>query len=177
MREGLWRVPLAALLAVGMIVGTLGAQDWMATPGAPAPLIGTGPAAAVPPMIDGAPVPGGPPVIVGDPPPGPVAPVPAPPQARTFDGKWFPYGPVEIQASLPPRPPQPVRQWLRKCNIGCYSDIHSAGCGSFLADATFIFGSCHRFYNEPCQGPPLHFPPPAAYNSQGYGGQGCGCGP
>jgi hypothetical protein len=34
MRYWIWRVPLAALLAVVLVVGTLSAQDWVSAPGA-----------------------------------------------------------------------------------------------------------------------------------------------
>jgi hypothetical protein len=148
MRFWLWTAPLAMIL----VGGALRAQDGMTAPVVPA-----GPALPVEAV----------------PPPGPMVPVPDGPPAITADGKYFPYGPVEIQASLPPRPRQPIRQALRYLNIGCYTTIHSPGCGSLEAETTFIFGSCHAFHYQPCEGRPLHVP----WGPGGNDGKGCGCGP
>jgi hypothetical protein len=136
MRFWLWRAPLAALLAVGLVVGTLSAQDWVGTPSAPG-------------------------VVVA----------PAPEPGATPDGKWFPYGPVEIDASTPPRPRRPVGDFLRKCDVCCYANLHSFGCSNLKTELTYIFGSCRDFYAEPCVPPPPHYP-----GQPGYGHAGCDCG-
>jgi hypothetical protein len=131
MRFWLWRAPLAAVLAVVLVVGTLSAQDW-----------------------------GGP--------------------AATPDGKYFPYGPVEVMAATQPPQQGPVTTFLHKLNIGCYSTMHSAGCGNLNTEVNYIFGSCHDWYGEPCKVAPPHGIGQAAYGPQsGYGssGLGCNCGP
>ena len=108
---------------------------------------------------------------VGPPPPGaPLAPVPAP--GALPDGKWFPYAPVEIAYSAPPPPRQPLESWLHKCNIHCYSCLNCAGCGNAKTECTFIFGSCHAFYGQPCQGcPPSSWPACPRCGP----GNGCNC--
>ena len=152
--------PLAGLLAAVLVVGTSRAQGVGGTqlpepvPVAPAPVAST-PIPSTP--IDPAPVAGA-----------PLVPMPAP--AQVPDGKWFPYGPVEIAATTV-RPHTPVMDLLRKCNIGCYTTVHELGCGSFCSEANFIFGSCHSFYGEPCAVPPPRYP-----GQENYGQGGCGCG-
>jgi hypothetical protein len=150
MGYGRWGA-LAALVAVGAVVGTLRAQD-----GGPVPMIPSGPVEEVMPA-------------------GPMVPVPQPGPAPALvpDGKYFPYGPVEIAASLPQPPRTPVRTFLRHLNIGCYATVHSPGCGSLVSDTTFIFGSCHAFYNEPCVRKPYIAPGPPGYPNHGN----CNCGP
>jgi hypothetical protein len=109
--------------------------------------------------------------------PGLSAPVPTP----LPDGKWFPYGPVEITVATPPRPRTPVTDTLRWLNIGCYSDLHHVGCSSLGAQITYVFGSCHAFYHEPCMPWPCRTPAPIGWGQtyghggSGYGQGGCGC--
>jgi hypothetical protein len=111
------------------------------------------------------------------PPPGPPGPGTGGPATGPLpDGKWFPYGPVEIAVSTPPRPRTPVTNALRWLNIGCYSDLHHPGCMSLGAQAAYVFGSCHRFYHEPCMPWPSHTPPPVGLSQTGYGPAGSGQG-
>jgi hypothetical protein len=108
--------------------------------------------------------------FVGPPPDEALAPVPAP--RALPDGKWFPYAPIELGATLPPPPRQPIEKWLRKCNIHCWSCLNCPGCGNCKTECTFIFGSCHAFYGQPCQPPPG-----SAWPSCGRcpPGNGCNC--
>jgi hypothetical protein len=155
MRRRLWRAPLAVLVAAVTVVGTSRAQELV-----PAPV----------------PEPG--PLVPGPVAPGPLAPAAASPMRP--DGKWFAYGPVEVQEATPPRR-APVCDFFHKFNIGCYSTIHSAGCGNLNTEINYIFGSCHDWYGEPCKSAPPHGIGQAAYGPQpGYGSSGtagCNCGP
>jgi hypothetical protein len=48
----------------------------------------------------------------------------------------------------------PILHWLRH-PCGCWATVDSVGCSSLKAECTFLFGSCRRFYGEPClKGPP-----------------------
>jgi hypothetical protein len=120
------------------------------------------------------------------PPPGePFDPVGAPPPPLP-DGKWFPYAPIEVAAATPLPPRQPIENWLRKCNIHCWSCLNCTGCGNCKTECTFIFGSCHAFFGQPCLGPPTspvpvggthpalgsYSPPPGSY---GPAPSGCNC--
>jgi hypothetical protein len=129
MRFWLWRAPLAALLAVVTVIGTLRAQEGGQEPGA------------------------------------------APPTRP--DGKWFNYGPVEVQEGMQPARRTPVCSFLRALNVGCYSTMHSAGCGNLHTECLYIFGSCHNWYGEPCKAAPQHGIGTGAYGPQpGYGSSG-----
>ena len=112
----------------------------------------------------------------GPPPGDPIAPVPPP---VLPDGKWFPYAPIELAAVSPPPPPQPIENWLRKCNIHCWSCLHCPGCGNGKTECTFIFGSCHAFYGQACLSPPVSPVPVGAYGpapgSYGPAPSGCNC--
>ena len=60
--------------------------------------------------------------------------------------------------------------WLRDHPWYCWASINSVGCGSLKSECDFVFGSCRRFFGEPClKGPPPPVPP-------WYGVDGrCGC--
>src|SRR5262249_41663593 len=84
--------------------------------------------------------------------------------------------PRALPASVtqPEEPEQGVKAWLRKYRLCCWSSHDSPGCGSFKAECTFIFGSCRKFYGEPCLPTPAPYPPVP----QGNGNparNGCGC--
>lgn len=64
-------------------------------------------------------------------------------------------------------PKKPCREWLQKCGLGCWSSINSIGCGSLRSECDFIFGSCRKFYGEPC----VDAPP----NSGKHATKGCNC--
>jgi hypothetical protein len=65
----------------------------------------------------------------------------------------YPTLPVATETS------RPVRVWMQKCGIGCWSHLSSVGCGSLRADWEFVFGSCRTFFGEPCQHGPQRVPP------------------
>jgi hypothetical protein len=52
----------------------------------------------------------------------------------------------------------PISRWLHKHPCHCYADIDDVRCTSLKAECGFIFGSCRKFYGEPCRKGPL--PPP-----------------
>jgi hypothetical protein len=73
-----------------------------------------------------------------------------------------------------------TRGWLMKCGLTCSTSHDSPGCGSLKSECTFIFGSCHAFYSEPCFAGPPPTPSELYYSAQGYrppprAGGGCGC--
>jgi hypothetical protein len=83
-----------------------------------------------------------------------------------------------------PGPRQPLHDCLRKLDACCWSHLNYVGCGNCKSECTFIFGSCHAFYGEPCRKgpPPFAVPPGYGYPPQGanpwldgYAPQGCGC--
>jgi hypothetical protein len=106
--------------------------------------------------------------------PAPLAPAPAPGPGTTPDGRWFPYGPLEVQevSAASPRPRRPVNTFLRHFNACCWSDINHVGCGSLKSECNYVFGSCRSFYKEQCEAPQPH---PWSRNA-GNQSQGCGCG-
>jgi len=45
------------------------------------------------------------------------------------------------------------KPWGGHCNDGlhgCYAHHNDFGCGSFVSDSVFIFGSCRAFFNQAC---------------------------
>lgn len=148
MARKLWLRSAVIVVAIAIPTGLGRAQDAAVTPPPPAAPLAAVP--APPPLPPGA-VPGG-----------------------TPDGRWYPYGPLEIQEVASANPPrrQPLRSVLRYFNVGCWSDINHTGCGNLKSECTFAFGSCHDFYKEQCEPcPPL----PWSRNAPGRS-QGCGCG-
>lgn len=45
---------------------------------------------------------------------------------------------------------RPIRDWCRNHPCHCWSNINHVGCGGIQAECTFIFGSCRKFFGEPC---------------------------
>ena len=43
-----------------------------------------------------------------------------------------------------------IHDWLSDHPCKCYADHNSVGCGSLKSECTFIFGSCRKFFGEPC---------------------------
>ena len=83
-----------------------------------------------------------------------------------------------------PGPRQPLHDCMRALNACCWSHLDYVGCGNCKSECTFIFGSCHAFYGEPCRKGPPPFPVPPGYGYpppggnpwlDGYAPQGCGC--
>jgi hypothetical protein len=69
-------------------------------------------------------------------------------------------------AELAGGPRQPVRDCLRHLNVCCWSHHDCVGCSNAKAECAFIFGSCRKFFSEPCwKGPPAL---PTPYN-ESYG--------
>jgi len=141
------RALLAAIVGAGVWAGLARAQD------CPVPAY-HGP--TIPYMIQQAPV--------------AFAPAPAPATPPPFIVEYHPQfqGPVWIPPDLFDEGPNPPRKhkWC------CYATINSVGCGSLKAECTYIFGSCRKFYGEPC------YPKPAgssAYGGYGPGRAGCSC--
>jgi hypothetical protein len=92
------------------------------------------------------------------------------------------YPPTSIMTLMPlpdslseGREPEPgVKGWLQRHGFACWSHHDSPGCGSLEAECTFIFGSCRKWYGEPCMPRPDPYPPVAP----GYGAPTrtrCGC--
>ncbi len=100
--------------------------------------------------------------------PGPATPGPTP------DGKWYPYGPLEVQeiSAATPRHRRPVNTVLRYFGACCWSDVNHVGCGSLKSECTYVFGSCRSFYKEQCEAPPPH----PWFRDTGAAPQSCGCG-
>jgi hypothetical protein len=85
---------------------------------------------------------------------------------------------VEVPVQHEPRRFRPIRNFFHDQGTCCWSGVNTVGCGSLKAELDFIFGSCRRFYGEPCyQGPPplllpQGYPSPAA-TSRSSGGCAC----
>jgi hypothetical protein len=77
-----------------------------------------------------------------------------------------------------------IKQYfIKNAPICCWANHNTLGCGNFVSEFNFVFGSCRTFYGEPCfRGPP---PPPVPleylnlYGPQAYSGsqgtKGCNC--
>jgi hypothetical protein len=48
-----------------------------------------------------------------------------------------------------------VGTWLRNHNVACWTHHNNMGCGSFMSDWKFMFGSCRTFFGEPCFSKPV----------------------
>jgi len=143
------RALLATIVGAGVWVSLARAQDYP-VPVHPAPTV---------------------PYFIQQPPQLPV-PAPAPATPPPFIVEPHPQfqGPVWIPPDLLAPPEEPVGP--RKHKWCCYADVNSVGCGSLKAECTFIFGSCRKFYGEPC------YPKPArrsANDIYGSGQAGCNC--
>jgi hypothetical protein len=57
--------------------------------------------------------------------------------------------------------PPTGRGWYQR-PVGCYKSINCPGCGTLRSELTFAFGSCRRFFGDPCFKSP---PPPYPYSS------------
>jgi hypothetical protein len=88
---------------------------------------------------------------------------------------------------------RPIRDRIRyRRPLGCWASFNGYGCSSLQSELGFVFGSCRKFYSEPCLkgAPPSALPPwagpesgyhinpagynPAGYNPGGYGPAGYG---
>lgn len=60
--------------------------------------------------------------------------------------------------NVPPK--KPVRNWLYRHNLFCWTSHLEPGCGNFRSEFIFLFGSCRAFWGESCQGRPcpLEYP-------------------
>jgi hypothetical protein len=85
-----------------------------------------------------------------------VVPVPETPPSMVGPSFYIPpqYPPLPFAAQTS----RPIRVWMQKCGVGCWSHINTIGCGSLRADWEFIFGSCRTFFGEPCQHGPQSVP-------------------
>jgi hypothetical protein len=63
-----------------------------------------------------------------------------------------PSNPATPGCAAPEERPQPRRlhAFAQRLNFRCWSNVHEMGCGSCRADTVFAFGSCRRFFGEPC---------------------------
>ena len=133
-RSWILRVILAILLALGLMRGTIRADDPRPMPNGPA---------TAPIMEQPAPV-QGPVFSSGD------AILPEGPGAADDPG-----GPHSLR--------ERIGAHIRKClaanvPLFCWAHHNGLGCGNIDSECKFIFGSCRTFYGEPCfRGPP---PPP-----------------
>jgi hypothetical protein len=75
----------------------------------------------------------------------------------------------------PCRAPQPVADFFRKINIGCWSHHNCYTCGTLVSEGRFIFGSCKAFYGEACMRGPRDLPVPIGMYGYGPMREGCGC--
>jgi hypothetical protein len=71
-----------------------------------------------------------------------------------------PYGVPYIPVGPTP-PPVPARSghwWKKPC--GCYANVNCEGCWNCKADYIFVFGSCRKFFSQPClkEVPPVPLP-------------------
>ena len=84
-------------------------------------------------------------------------------------------------AVVPPGPPDGAAKHrsIRQCvsdylhaniPILCRASRNGLGCGNFVSEFQFLFGSCRTFYGEPCFTRPQPSPVPAGYGF-GNGGQ------
>jgi hypothetical protein len=89
----------------------------------------------------------------------------------------FPRTPPGANELPPGHPPvdnspskKPLRDFFRYGRpLGCWASFNGYSCGSFKADAGFIFGSCRTFYGEPClKGAPPSPLPEWAGEESGY---------
>jgi hypothetical protein len=59
---------------------------------------------------------------------------------------------------------------------GCWTHHNLFGCGTFVSEMRFAFGSCRAFYGEPCYKMPTYPPVPVSIlGPSAYGGGGCNC--
>lgn len=68
--------------------------------------------------------------------------------------------------------PHPVIGWLHDHCLACWSHHNKFGCGSFVADWNFVFGSCRSFFGEPCM---PGRPPSPVLDNYDLRARGCGC--
>ena len=158
------RASLAAMLGLGITAGLVRAADALPMPNPP-------PSDA--PIIEQT-IPLTPPPYSPGPPPVPRVQLP------------FATGDVVYPGAPPKVVEEPhsvggcIKGWFIKNVPGCCWAHHNGlGCGNFVSEFNFIFGSCRTFYGEPCfRGPPPQ-PVPLEYlylyGPQGpYGSQGTG---
>ncbi len=149
MERGYWvRALLAFIVGASVWVGLVRAQE----PPGPIQPVPTVPYAAQQPQPPSVPVPATPPPFI----------VEFHPQ---FQGPvWVPPDLLVDQGLVPQRRP-----------LCCYATINSLGCGSWKADCTFAFGSCRKFYGEPCYPKPGRNPAAGGFYGSGAPAPACNC--
>jgi hypothetical protein len=93
----------------------------------------------------------------GQPPAGTMQTGPATAAAAPYPGStdYAPYGGLPDEVSPTPPPPRgPIHRCLQKHPVCCYANINTVGCSNLKAECDFVFGSCRRFYGDPCLKPP-----------------------
>jgi hypothetical protein len=97
--------------------------------------------------------------------------------ARAGGSDLYPRTPPQAQELPPGHPPvdsspvkHPLWQWVSKGRpLGCWASFNGYGCSSLKSEAAFVFGSCRKFYGEPClKGAPPSPLPPWAGPESGY---------
>ncbi len=64
---------------------------------------------------------------------------------------WSPSSPLSQVIARPPQPALPVKYpCLNAHGFGCAGDPNWFGCGNWLVQTRFAFGSCRYFFTEPC---------------------------
>lgn len=74
-------------------------------------------------------------------------------------------------------PRRPIRNYfIANVPAFCWAHHNGLGCGNFLSEFNFLFGSCRTFYGEPCLREPSPQPVPVGYQygAGGYGPGGTG---